>query len=142
MNLVQKVKSLDKNSNWYRFFKWLYLNFLFYFVNVDTWGRPKYLYTVVGGQHFDLENIIGFFTPKDGVVVDVGAERGDVSRHFMHLGFKVYAIEPEKKNVRYLRLHYFLRIITGRLRVFRYACGEFEGKAKLYVSDLSFRHSL
>ncbi len=139
---ITKFKQWDKSSRKYRFAKWLYLNFLFYFINVDTFGKSKKLYKIIGGQHFDLEQMDGFIKPWEGVVVDVGAERGEVARHFYLQGFKVYVIEPEKKNVRYLWLHHFFKALTGRFKIFRLACADNPGVAQLQVSDLSFRHSL
>jgi|SRR3989344_5372666 len=141
MNLTT-IKQWDKFSKKYRFAKWLYLNFLFYFINVDRFGSPKFLPTIIAGQELDAGLAYGFIKPKDGVVIDVGAERGEFAYFFYYLGFKVYAIEPEKKNYIYLWLHNWLRVLLGRFRIFRLACNETAGVASLHVSDLSYRHSL
>lgn len=142
MSSLQRVKAWDKSSKKYRWAKWLYLNFLFYFVNVDTFGKRKKIPKIIGGQHLDAEQLEYLISPTDGAVIDIGAERGEMANYFYGLGFKVYAIEPEKKNWVYLWLHNWFRVLLGRFRIYRLACGETSGSATLYVSDLSFRHSL
>jgi FkbM family methyltransferase len=139
---IRAIKSWDKFSRKYRLAKWLYLNFFFYFINLDRLNSPRFFPRIIGGQEFDAGLASDYILPKDGPVIDVGAERGEFAYFYNYLGFKVYAIEPEKRNIIYLWLHSFLRILSGRLRIYRLACGETAGLAKLYLSDLSFRHSL
>ncbi len=139
---IKKIKSWDKHSKKYRWAKWLYLNFIFYFYNIDSGHLPKFMPRVIGGQELDADLARGLINPQDGVVIDVGAERGEFSYFFYFSGFKVYAIEPERKNIIYLYLHHWFRTLLGRLKIYRLACGENSGTARLHVSDLSFRHSL
>lgn len=139
---IEKAKKWDKSSRKYQLAKWWYLNFFFYFINLDRLNSPRFFPRVIGGQDFDAAAAADFITPKDGVVVDIGAERGEFAYFYYYLGFKVLAIEPEKKNVAYLWLHNFFRVLFGRFRIYRMACGAENGVAKLQVSDLSFRHSI
>jgi FkbM family methyltransferase len=139
---IKAIKALDKTSKKYRIAKWLYLNIIFYFYNIDSGHLPKFMPRVIGGQELDADLARGLINPQDGVVIDVGAERGEFSYFFYFFGFKVYAIEPEKKNLIYLWFRNWFRCLLGSFKIYRLACNEIPGIAQLFVSDISYRHSL
>ena len=90
---------------------------------------------MLAGQHIDVAEAEQYVSPEDGVVVDVGAEQGEVSEHFLSRGYSVYAFEPSGRNAA------ILRSIKG-LHVLQVACSDRSGNGHLEVSGSSWAHRL
>jgi FkbM family methyltransferase len=90
---------------------------------------------MAGAQHLVFEELEEIVTPDDGTVIDVGAERGDVSRLFARLGFDVVAIEPEASNFEVLSK-------LRRIRAIRAVLSDRRGQGYLQVDPESRHHRL
>lgn len=99
--------------------------------------RGRFVETMAAAQHIDFDQVEGLISPADGVVVDVGAERGEVSRFFLRLGFEVVALEPEQENFRVLS-----RIRDKKFMPLRVACADRSGAATLEVRAGTYYHRL
>ena len=97
---------------------------------------------MLAGQDMDIREVERLIQPSDGVVIDVGAEKGEVTRHFAELGFTVLAIEPSLLNIIALIASTLRYILTGRVRVFRLAASDFCGTAVLDTRGPSWAHFL
>lgn len=77
------------------------------------------------------------FIRPDALVFDVGANIGEFSRIFLHLGARVIAVEPTPRSIAELKL-----IHNGRLTVAPVAIADRPGILPLYVSDCGTLNSL
>jgi FkbM family methyltransferase len=135
---IKKRAERDKNSRFYKL-----LRFLWFFVeNILKPENQKYIRKMVAAQHIDIEAVDAFIYKEDGVVIDIGAEKGEVATHFYKGGFKVFAFEPELKNYVYLIIFNFFRFVSGRFRVYKAACSDYLGEGKLNISNQSYFHTL
>jgi FkbM family methyltransferase len=102
--------------------------------------RPKprsarYIRCMLAAQHIDVAEAEQYLTPSDGVVVDVGAEEGEVSEHFLERGYRVYACEPEPRNFA------ILKCLKG-LKAIQVACSDTTAVGHLELSSSSWAHRL
>lgn len=92
---------------------------------------------MLGGQDLDVRLVEEHIQPSDGIVVDVGAERGEISLHFAKAGFRVIAFEPARLTARALRIR-CLRY--RRITVREEACGATAGVAYLDETSAAWQH--
>lgn len=108
-------------------------------------ARPRhdqYVRRMLAGQDVDIRAVERLIQPSDGMVIDVGAEEGEVTRHFAEREFRVLAFEPSRRNVIALLSSSLRYVLTGRVRAFRMACSDFDGTAVLNTSGPSWAYSL
>lgn len=99
-------------------------------------SRPaRYIRCMLAGQQIDVAEAEQYISPEDGVVIDVGAEQGEVAEHFVERGYSVYACEPSPGNAAILRS-------IGGLHVVQAACSDEAGIGYLEVSGSSWAHRL
>ena len=104
--------------------------------------REQYVRRMLAGQDVDIREVERLVQPSDGVVIDVGAEEGEMTRHFAERGFRVLAFEPSRRNAIALLSSSLRYVLTGRVHVFRMACSNFDGTAVLDTSGPSWAYSL
>jgi FkbM family methyltransferase len=90
---------------------------------------------MLAGQHIDVAEAEQYISPEDGVVLDFGAEQGEVSEHFLERGYAVHACEPARRNAA------ILRSVKG-LHVHQVACSDQTGTGHLELSGSSWAHRL
>lgn len=94
--------------------------------------RVKKLYYLVEGRlHLaQASRLFGHVCGRDSLVFDVGANLGQKTSIFLHLGARVVAVEPEKHCFEYVRA----RFPADRVTVVNVAVSNEPGRARLFVS--------
>jgi FkbM family methyltransferase len=72
------------------------------------------------------------FLKKGDICFDVGANLGNRSEVFLHLGAKVIAVEPQKDCIKYLSIKY-----GNKLTIEKYGLGPIEEERTMYINDES-----
>ena len=107
----------------------------------DSVKKSLYLFGVY--EPFETQ-LLKKITPKNGVVIDVGANIGYYTLYLSKLvgrGGKVYAFEPEPKNYRLLQKNLQLND-ANNVVLSKKAVAEKSGKARLYLHDTAGGHSI
>lgn len=84
-------------------------------------------------------NIERFAEPGD-VVLDIGANIGDVSSHLLRLGYRVDAYEPDPRCAEFLRRR-FSRVGKDRFRLHEQAVSDRDGETTLFFGRLTSESS-
>jgi FkbM family methyltransferase len=115
------------------------LDFSWYLVFYRKWPHAVPIVEVFLQRFRPVRNSRRFFADYDieryakpgDVVLDIGANVGDVSSHLIRLGFTVHAYEPDPRCAEFLRRR-FSRIDKHRIQLHEIAVSDHNGATVLY----------